>query len=112
MTYEETINYIEEKKSLGSVLGHKTIRELLGRLGNPQKSLSLVHIAGTNGKGSVFAMISTVLKEGGYCTGRYFSPSVFRELETIQVGNRPISKKCFAQHMTEIRAKAEEMVLE
>ncbi|MCI9140119.1 MAG: bifunctional folylpolyglutamate synthase/dihydrofolate synthase [Lachnospiraceae bacterium] len=112
MTYEETINYIEEKKSLGSVFGLKTIRELLRRLGNPQKSLSFVHIAGTNGKGSVLAMISTVLKEGGYCTGRYFSPSVFRELETIQVGNRPISKKCFAQHMTEIRAKAEEMVLE
>ena len=70
MTYEETINYIEEKKSLGSVFGLKTIRELLRRLGNPQKSLSFVHIAGTNGKGSVLAMISTVLKEGGYCTGR------------------------------------------
>lgn len=112
MTYEETLNYIEEKKRLGSIFGLETMRELLRRLGNPQKSLSFVHIAGTNGKGSVLAMISTVLKEGGYCTGRYFSPSVFGELETIQVGNRPISKKNFAHHMTEIRIKAEEMVLE
>ena len=112
MTYEETVKYIEEKQSLGSVFGLETMKELLRRLGNPQKSLSVVHIAGTNGKGSVLAMISTVLKEGGYCTGRYFSPSVFRKLETIQVGNQPISKKNFAKHMTEIRTKAEEMVLE
>lgn len=56
------------------MLGLTTMTELLKRLGNPQDDLKFVHIAGTNGKGSVLAYLSTVLKEAGYKVGRYISP--------------------------------------
>lgn len=77
MTYQEVMDYIEELKVYGSVPGLDNIRNLCDKLGNPQKDLSFVHIAGTNGKGSVLAFLSEVLKEAGYRTGRYISPTLF-----------------------------------
>ena len=55
------------------------------RLGNPQDKLKFIHIAGTNGKGSVLAYLSTILKKAGYRTGRYVSPTLFSYRERIQV---------------------------
>ncbi|MDU3398476.1 MAG: bifunctional folylpolyglutamate synthase/dihydrofolate synthase, partial [Clostridiales bacterium] len=76
MTYKEARVYLEKVSKYGSVLGLDTIRNLLKRLGNPERDLSFIHIAGTNGKGSVLAYISNILSEAGYRTGRYISPTV------------------------------------
>jgi dihydrofolate synthase/folylpolyglutamate synthase len=89
----------------GSVLGLDTIRDLLHELGNPQDSLRFVHIAGTNGKGSLLAYTSTILKEAGYRTGRYVSPTVVSYLERIQINGEWISEEAFAE-ITEIVQKA------
>lgn len=84
MTYDEAINYINGTSWLGKKPCLDRIRELMGKLGDPQKTLRVVHIAGTNGKGSCAAMTASVLKTAGYKTGLYTSPtccvgtSVFR----------------------------------
>lgn len=85
MNYEEVQKYLEEVQGLGIVPGLETMRELLLELGNPQDDLKFVHIAGTNGKGSVGAYLSYVLAAAGYRVGRYVSPAVFDECEKIQV---------------------------
>ncbi|MBR4754796.1 MAG: bifunctional folylpolyglutamate synthase/dihydrofolate synthase, partial [Lachnospiraceae bacterium] len=76
MTYEEAREYLNNVAAGGSVLGLENITALLEELGNPQDKLKFVHIAGTNGKGSTLAFISTILKESGYKVGRYVSPTV------------------------------------
>lgn len=75
MTYEEALRYYEETAVYGSRLGLDRVRELLAKLGDPQKSLKFVHIAGTNGKGSTAAMLAAVLEKAGYRTGLYTSPT-------------------------------------
>lgn len=109
MTYQEVMDYIEELKVYGSVPGLDNIRNLCDKLGNPQKDLSFVHIAGTNGKGSVLAFLSEVLKEAGYRTGRYISPTLFEYRERIQVNNRSISKKELCVQMTRLKEICREL---
>lgn len=84
MEYKEALEYINETKKIGSVLGLANITELLNRLENPQNKLKFVHIAGTNGKGSTSAYISSILTAAGYTVGRYISPVVFDYRESIQ----------------------------
>ena len=96
MTYKEARVYLDEMSKYGSVLGLDTIRGLLRELGNPQDDLKFIHIAGTNGKGSVLAYTSTILSEAGYRTGRYVSPTVVSYLERIQVDSDWIPEERFA----------------
>lgn len=110
MNYKEAKEYIEETGQYGSVLGLDTIRELLDRLGNPQDGLEFVHIAGTNGKGSTSAFISSILKTAGYRVGRYVSPVVFSYLEKIQVNGEYIEEEAFARLAEKIRIASEDMV--
>lgn len=93
MNYQEVIDYVEELKRYGSVPGLASIQRLCDRLGNPQDKLKFIHIAGTNGKGSVLAFCSEILKESGYRVGRYISPTIFEYRERIQINGRPVSKK-------------------
>ena len=97
MDYKEARVYLDEAAKYGSVLGLTTMTELLKRLGNPQDDLKFVHIAGTNGKGSVLAYLSTVLKEAGYKVGRYISPTLFSYRERIQVNEAYITKEAVAR---------------
>ena len=69
MNYEEAMNFIQNTSKFGSVLGLDNIKELLERLGNPQDQLKVVHIAGTNGKGSVCAFLDSMLRMAGKKTG-------------------------------------------
>lgn len=110
MNEREAYEFIECAGKYGIVPGLDSIRELCRRLGNPQEELKFVHIAGTNGKGSVSAYVSTVLTAGGYRVGRYISPVIFEYRERIQVGNRMITKKALCEGMERIRAVCEEMV--
>ena len=81
MNYEETINYIHSIPKFRRPLGNENLARLLGLLGDPQKTLRFVHIAGTNGKGSAAAMTAEILKRAGYKTGLFTSPfiEVFNE---------------------------------
>lgn len=110
MNYKETLEYIEEISSYGSVLGLDNIIELCKRMGNPQDSLRFVHIAGTNGKGSTLAYISTILKCAGMKVGRYISPTIFEYRECIQVNGRPITKDALCEGMTYIKELCQQMV--
>lgn len=103
VTYKEARVYLDELSKYGSVLGLDTVRGLLRELGNPQDDLKFIHIAGTNGKGSVLAYTSTILSEAGYRIGRYVSPTVVSYLERIQVDGRWISEEKFAEKTAQVR---------
>ena len=103
MTYKEARVYLDEVSKYGSVLGLDTIRGLLRELGNPQDDLKFIHIAGTNGKGSVLAYTSTILSEAGYRTGRYVSPTVVSYLERIQIDGKWIPEDEFAELVEEVK---------
>ena len=109
MNFTEAETYLHTISKTGSVFGLATIRELLQRLGDPQNTLKFIQIAGTNGKGSVLACLSTVLTQAGYCTGRYFSPHMASYRETIQVNGEPMEKASMARHLTEIQKAARQM---
>lgn len=83
MTYKEAKDFLETKGSQGIMLGLDRMKCLMSHLDNPQKHLKIIHVAGTNGKGSVSAYISGVLSEAGYLVGRYVSPVVFHEDEFV-----------------------------
>lgn len=106
MNYEEARVYLDNVAKYGSVLGLESIRTLLERLGNPQNDLRFIHLAGTNGKGSVLAFLSTILKEAGYRVGRYCSPTLFAYRERIQVNEEYIEKEAYARLTTRIRREA------
>lgn len=74
MDFKAAVDFLEQRSGLGSVMGLDSIRNLLGELSDPQQDLKFVHIAGTNGKGSVSACLSSILKEAGCRTGTYTSP--------------------------------------
>lgn len=112
MKYQEAMDYIESIQSYGIVPGLESITQLCERLGNPQNRLRFVHIAGTNGKGSVLAYISTILKCAGYRVGRYISPVIFEYRERIQVNGRNITKKALCEGLELIRNICYEMVQE
>lgn len=112
MDYTEARVYLENVTKYGSVLGLENMKELLNRLSNPQDELKFIHIAGTNGKGSVLAYVSTVLTEAGYCVGRYISPTLFSYRERIQVNGEYIEKDSLARWVSKIRDAIETMVQE
>ena len=103
MTYKEARVYLDELSKYGSVLGLDTIRGLLRELGNPQDDLKFIHIAGTNGKGSVLAYTSMILSEAGYRIGRYVSPTVVSYLERIQADGEWIPEERFAYLTEKVR---------
>lgn len=116
LTYKEAMNYIQETMQYGSVLGLENTMELLRRLENPEKKLKFIHIAGTNGKGSIAAYISSMLAEANYCVGRYVSPTIFDYCERIQIQTKEkteyISKESVAEILTKIKCIIMQMVKE
>lgn len=94
MNYNETLSYIHSLNKFGSVLGLERITKLLDKLGNPEKELKFIHVAGTNGKGSTCTMLSSVYIDAGLKTGLYTSPYVIDFRERIQVNGKFIEKEC------------------
>ena len=101
MTYEQALEKIHSLLSLGSRPGLDRMRKFMDRLGNPQNNLCYIHVAGTNGKGSVCAMLSSVLVAAGYKTGLFISPYITDFRERIQINNRMIDKEVLAQAVEE-----------
>jgi len=109
MNYSQAMDYMEKMNGLGSVPGLASVTELCRRLSDPQDHLQFVHIAGTNGKGSTLAYISTVLSTAGYKVGRYSSPAVFDYRERFQINGKMISKQAFSKYLTIVAEQADEM---
>ncbi|MFR6009347.1 MAG: bifunctional folylpolyglutamate synthase/dihydrofolate synthase, partial [Christensenellales bacterium] len=108
MNYKEAREYINGLE-LSDEMNLQAISTLLGRLGNPQQDLKFIHVAGTNGKGSFISYITSILGSAGYRVGKYTSPAIFEELETIQVNGKNISEMDFAQYVTRIAQVISEM---
>lgn len=109
MNYREVMEYIGQAGQHGISPGLDSTRELCRRLGDPQGKLKFVHVAGTNGKGSVSSYVASVLKCGGYRVGRFLSPAVFEYREIIQVNDRPIPKTALCEGMEEVRRACDEI---
>lgn len=109
MSIKESIAFYEKQAKFGVKLGLDTIRDLLHRLGDPQNDLSYLHVAGTNGKGSTSAFLSTILTEAGYRVGLYTSPALERFNERIQINNVPVADDAILRHTVSIQQAVEEM---
>ena len=103
MTYQQALAFVEETKKYGSILGLDSIRALMKELGDVQEDLSTIHIAGTNGKGSVGAMLQAVLEEAGLKVGRYSSPAVFSYREIWQINGKAVSEEAYAALMENVK---------
>ena len=112
MKYEEAMEYIEECNTLGSVLGLESMERLMKTLQNPQNELTFIHVAGTNGKGSVSSFVASVLKHAGYKVGRYISPTIFTYRERFQINDKMISKKELGELMEQVKEACECIVAE
>ena len=98
MTYEQALEKIHTYQRFGSRLGLDRIRELLKRLGNPDRDLKVIHVAGTNGKGSVCRYLYEILNASGYRTGAFFSPYISQFTERIQCAGSMISEEELAEY--------------
>lgn len=107
MDFNEAIDYVAQAKKRGIVPGLENMELLCSALGHPERQVKTVHIAGTNGKGSVGAFISSAARQAGLSVGRYASPAVFDYLEIIQLDGENISKQDFAACMTIVKKGAE-----
>ncbi|WP_085992915.1 bifunctional folylpolyglutamate synthase/dihydrofolate synthase [Oceanobacillus senegalensis] len=109
MNYDEALDYIHSPKYHGMRLGLDNIRELMTKLGNPQKRLKFIHIAGTNGKGSVASYLSHILTKAGYKTGLFTSPYIERFNERIQVNHEEIPDQSLGNITKLVKEKVESM---
>jgi len=100
MNYNECIRYLEEEVGFGSVPGLERIQALCDKLGNPEKKLSVIHVAGTNGKGSAVAMLTSILQAAGYRVGTYTSPHLECYNERFIINGQQISDNDFAKEIT------------
>ena len=105
---QEAVDYIEQTQTPRERYGKEKLEQALEMLGNPQKKLKFVHVAGTNGKGSTASMLACILSEAGYRTGLYTSPHLVRYHERMQMDGEPISDEDLiraAQKVQEVCAK-------
>ena len=102
MDYNRALSYLDSLQFFKIKLGLESMERFLGRLGNPQRELRFLHVAGTNGKGSTASALQTLLGEAGYRVGLYTSPHLSSVRERFRIGDALISKEQFARHAAAI----------
>lgn len=110
MNYSESIAYLDSLGQFGIRLGMDRIKQLLLVMGHPERKLKTVHVAGTNGKGSVTSMIAAILGAAGLRVGKFTSPHLVKYNERIQLNGEDIPDEEFASVLTAVRGFAEELV--
>lgn len=109
MTGIEAIEYIHSMVWDRKATGYEHAKELLTRMGNPEKQLKFVHVGGTNGKGSTSAMLASIMQKAGYKTGLYTSPYLYRFNERIQINGEQISDADLAEVTEYVKSIVDEM---
>lgn len=109
MTYEEAVDYIYSVPKFTTKNKPEHTRELIDRLGGPDRDMKIIHVAGTNGKGSVCAFLSTMLAAGGKRTGLFISPHLIKINERFQINNVPVSDETFLKAYEEVAEVVKEM---
>ena len=110
MNYKESIAYLESLGQFGIRLGMERIKQLLFVLGHPENQIKTIHVAGTNGKGSVTTMISSILLEAGCRVGKFTSPHLVKYNERIRINEQDIPDEEFAKILTTVREFADDLV--
>jgi dihydrofolate synthase/folylpolyglutamate synthase len=108
MTHHETVAYLYGLERFGMIFGLESITRLLQVLGNPHRDLRVIHVGGTNGKGSVSAMMASVLQQEGYRVGLYTSPHLVSFTERIQINGVEIPWEEVAELTDLLRRRVEE----
>lgn len=109
MEYNEALNYIHSLRWTGKKAGLSKTKEMLDMLGNPEKKLKFIHIAGTNGKGSAAAMLAAILQQAGYGVGLFTSPFIVRFNERIQYNFKEISEEELAELTEKVKGVVDRM---
>lgn len=109
MNYLEAMEKMEQIAKKGTVLGLEPIRILCDLLGNPQDKINVIHITGTNGKGSILAYLESMFIEGGYKVGKYSSPTLFSYLERFKMNKEDMKEEEFAESFTKVFRCLEQM---
>ncbi|MCG1024907.1 folylpolyglutamate synthase/dihydrofolate synthase family protein [Dehalobacter sp.] len=107
--YEKTLEYIKNLTKFGINLGLERIKALLDRLDHPEKKLKVIHIGGTNGKGSTTAMLQSIMKQAGYCAGMFTSPHLHDFRERITINGEMISPEDVVSGINKLKPHLEEM---
>ena len=110
MNFEESIDWLYSFKQYGSKLGLERISFLMNQLKNSQNNFKIVHVAGTNGKGSVCKYVGSILQKAGYAVGVYISPHLERFSERIVIGDTEISEKDITVLIKKIKPVVDEMI--
>ena len=109
MNYREAVSWLENRNIPLGEFTLDNIKELLKIFDKPQDKLKIIHITGTNGKGSVASFIASALRENAYKVGKFTSPYITNIREEIEINNEEISEEDFAKLATEVREKVEEL---
>lgn len=110
MNYEESVKYLYKIAGFGTKSSLDDIKYFLKQLGNPQEDLKLVHVAGTNGKGSVCAFLEAILKEHGMTTASFTSPHLVKINERIKLAGKDVDDEIFASAATKVRTVIERAI--
>ena len=111
MNYEQCLKYLETVQSLGIKFGLENVRTVLAAFGDPHKKLTSVLVAGTNGKGSVCAMLTRILSLHGFKTGLFTSPHLVKPEERIRIGDRLIPARTFSRIVSILKERIEELIV-
>lgn len=106
--YEQSVKILTSTEKFHICLGLERIQALLKLFDNPQDKIKIIHVAGTNGKGSFCSIVSSILQSAGYQTGLFTSPHLVKYTERIKINSFPISDKDFYKILTEVENKAKE----
>ena len=112
MDYNETLKYINDTPKFSKILGNDDLKKLLAKLGNPQDKTKFIHVAGTNGKGSVSSMVASVLRAQGKKVGLYTSPFIEVFNERIQINGENIPDETLARIATRVKTEIDALCVE
>ena len=112
MNYQEALDWLAQLERFGVRLGLQRIQRLLALLGNPQDRYKTIHVTGTNGKGSVSALLAGALRASGIHAGFYSSPHLVSYTERVRIDGQPVREQEFAAGLTKVRVLVEQMLAE
>lgn len=110
MNYSEAVAYIEEIPKFTKKNKPGNTLELIRRLGHPERSMKVIHVAGTNGKGSVCAFLASILMHAGKRTGLFTSPHLVEITERFQVNGREVSRELFTRSFERVKREVDAMI--